>query len=86
MNGPSNRAARGSVIQIFGTGAAGPATVTIDGVDEQVIYAGPAPQSVDGLLQVNAIVPVSVVPGTAVPLVLTIGSVNSPDHVTIAIN
>jgi uncharacterized protein (TIGR03437 family) len=50
-----------------------------------VIYAGQAPQSVDGLLQVNAIVPVSVVPGTAVPLVLTIGGVNSPDGVTIAV-
>jgi uncharacterized protein (TIGR03437 family) len=62
-----------------------PVMVTIGGFDAQVQFAGSAPNSVAGLLQVNALVPPGVSPGSAVPLTLTIGDVHSPDGVTVAV-
>jgi uncharacterized protein (TIGR03437 family) len=105
INGAAHPAARGSVIQIFATGAgllspeaatgeitAGqqkrpvlPVKVAIGGVDASVIFAGAAPDAVSGLLQVNAIVPPGTTPGSAVPIVLTIGSSRSQDNTTIAL-
>jgi len=105
VNGPENPAARGSVIQIFGTGEgmtvpaevtgvinggqAGipvlPVSVAIDGVNATVQYAGSAPYAVSGLFQVNAIVPQSITPGPAVPIVLTVGRASSPGDVTITV-
>jgi uncharacterized protein (TIGR03437 family) len=86
VNMPANPADRGSVIQIFATGANSPVTVTIGGVDAQVTYAGPAPQSVDGLFQINAIVPSSLTPATAVPLVVRAGSKESQTAVTVSVH
>jgi uncharacterized protein (TIGR03437 family) len=60
-------------------------SVTIDGVDARVIYAGPAPLSVDGLLQVNAVVPDSVSPGPAVLLILEANGVKSQPGTTISV-
>jgi uncharacterized protein (TIGR03437 family) len=105
VNGASNPAARGTVIQIFATGeglTSPPGvtgsltgsdtkapilrvTVKIGGVDAMLQYEGSAPFAVAGLLQVNAVVPMEVKPGSDVPIVLTIGSVQSPDRVTIAV-
>jgi hypothetical protein len=48
------------------------------------VYAGVAPQSVDGLLQVNAQIP-SNAPSGRVPIVLTIGSASSQPALTIAV-
>jgi uncharacterized protein (TIGR03437 family) len=105
VNGPSNPAARGSVIQIYATGEGQTAppgvtgsvthadakkpllgvSVTIDGLNATLVYAGSAPESVAGLFQVNATIPAGVKPGPTVPIILTVGSALSPDGVTIAI-
>ena len=62
-----------------------PVTVTIGGVDALVQYAGSAPDSVTGLLQVNATVPQGVAPGSAVPITISVGGVPSQPGVTIAV-
>jgi uncharacterized protein (TIGR03437 family) len=50
-----------------------------------VTYAGSAPESVAGLLQVNVVIPQSAPTGAAVPLILNIGGSQSQAGVTIAI-
>jgi uncharacterized protein (TIGR03437 family) len=54
-----------------------PVTVTLAGMAAEVVYAGSAPGLV-GILQVDARVPGSFVPSGAVPLVLTVGTVQAP--------
>ncbi len=61
-----------------------PVTVTIGGVNAQVEFAGLAPGTPD-LYQVNAVVPLGVQPGSAVPMVLSVAGQSSPPVVTIAI-
>ncbi len=105
VNGASNPAARGSVIQIYATGEGQtsppgvtgsvigtdlkrpilPVTVSIGGQDAVVQYKGSAGDSVAGLLQVNAIVPQSVIPGAAVPVIVSVGGVPSQGGVTVAV-
>ena len=66
-----------------------PVTVTIGGVavpPSQVVYSGSAPGSVEGLTQINAYIPQTVTPGTAVPVVVTIGGVSSQAGITISVN
>jgi len=88
VNGPGNPAARGSVIQIFGTGVdmrnTPPVGVTIGGVGASVEYAGPAPGAA-GLFQVNAAVPAGVTPGSAVPIFFSAGSLQSQSGVTVSV-
>lgn len=48
-------------------------------------YCGEAPGSTAGLVQVNAFVPQSVAPGSAVSVTITIGGVTSKDGVTLAV-
>ncbi|MBZ5601155.1 MAG: hypothetical protein LAO79_02500 [Acidobacteriia bacterium] len=48
-------------------------------------YAGSAGGSIAGLLQINAVVPASVTPGAAVPILVTIGGVPSQSGVTMAV-
>ena len=62
-----------------------PVTVTIDGIDAVTLYAGAAPASVAGLVQVNARIPVNAASGNAVPVAVRIGGIASPAGVTIAI-
>jgi uncharacterized protein (TIGR03437 family) len=110
LNGKANRAARGSIVQIFLTGGgvtvpasadgwvttqiagqwpllvAQPVTVTIGGVaSDRITYAGGAPGAVAGLIQIDAEVPESVTPGDTLPLVIGIGTAQSPSGVTIAV-
>jgi uncharacterized protein (TIGR03437 family) len=59
--------------------------VTIGGVDAQVLYAGNAPGEVEGVVQINAIVPQSVTPGGALPLLVTVGGVTSTVGATVAV-
>ncbi len=59
-------------------------TVTIGGVNAPVIYAGPAPGLVNGVMQVNAMVPAGLAPGPQ-PLLITVGGVRSDAGVTIAV-
>jgi uncharacterized protein (TIGR03437 family) len=60
-------------------------SVTIGGQPADVVYAGSAPGFVSGALQVNARIPNGVAPGSAVPVVLTIGNASSQAGVTIAV-
>jgi uncharacterized protein (TIGR03437 family) len=59
-------------------------TVSIAGQSADVLYAGSAGDSVAGLLQVNARIPMGVAPGTAVPVTITVGG-SSQAGVTMAV-
>ena len=50
-----------------------------------IAYAGTAPEEIYGLLQVNVTVPNGISPGSAVPVVLTIGGVSSQTGLTMAV-
>lgn len=64
-----------------------PVAVTIGGVaSPQITYSGAAPYAVAGLTQINALVPQSLAPGSALPLVVQIGSWQSQNGITIAVN
>ncbi len=60
-------------------------TVQIGGQPATVSYAGNAPGFVAGALQVNAIVPTTVTPGSAVPVVIQVNAASSPTTATIAV-
>jgi uncharacterized protein (TIGR03437 family) len=60
--------------------------VQIGGVNAQVIYAGAAPGEVDGVVQLNVLIPAPLTPGGALPVVISIGGVNSQTGATIAVN
>jgi uncharacterized protein (TIGR03437 family) len=96
VNGPSQPAARGTVIQIFATGlpvagavtgsitpaaapgSTDPVSVGIGGVTAPILYAGPAPGEVAGVIQVNAVVPDNAPTGPAVPIVLSVSPPQGP--------
>jgi uncharacterized protein (TIGR03437 family) len=61
-----------------------PVRVLIDGQQAEVRYAGPAPGLVEGVLQVNAVVPPNV-RGRNVEVLLTIGPFRAQPGVTLAI-
>lgn len=106
LNSASNRARRGSVVILYGTGegVTNPAAadgaiitgeplpkpvlevrVTIGGQPATVEYAGAAPTLVAGVLQINAVVPESITPGDAVPVVVTVGGKTSQPGLTVAV-
>jgi len=60
-------------------------TVTIGGVQAEVAYSGVAPQSIAGFSQFNVIVPATAPSGSAVPLVVKVGTASSASGVSIAI-
>jgi uncharacterized protein (TIGR03437 family) len=60
-------------------------SATIGGVTTTQNYCGEAPGFTAGLVQVNALVPESVTPGSAVPVTITIGGVTSQLGVTLAV-
>lgn len=62
-----------------------PVSVTIGGAPAQVLYAGGAPGLVDGLIQINAVVPQGIAPGPSVPLVVQIGDYQSQPGITLAV-
>lgn len=63
-------------------------TVKIGGVDASagVTYAGPVPGSIMGLLQLNVTVPAGSTTGVAVPVVVTIGGVQTQAGTTLAVH
>jgi hypothetical protein len=63
---------------------AAPVSVTIGGLPATVSFAGAAPGLVEGILQVNAVVPAGVASGN-LPVFLTVGNSTSQNGVTIAI-
>ena len=63
-------------------------TATIGGVSlkpQELLYVGGAPGMIWGLTQVNLLIPTSVTPGNAVPLVINIGGTATQANVTIAV-
>jgi uncharacterized protein (TIGR03437 family) len=62
-----------------------PVTVTIGGTAAVVQYAASPPGEIAGVLQVNAVVPQSVAPGSAVPITVSVGGIASQANVTIAV-
>jgi uncharacterized protein (TIGR03437 family) len=60
-------------------------TVRMGGALAQVLYQGAAPGIVQGVLQINAVVPAGIAPGDAVPVEMTIGGVTSAAGVTLAV-
>jgi uncharacterized protein (TIGR03437 family) len=64
---------------------AAPVSLTIGGQAARILYSGPAPYQVSGMIQVNAVVPDSVGSGPQ-PVVLTIGqNSNAQQQVTVAV-
>jgi uncharacterized protein (TIGR03437 family) len=62
-----------------------PVYLTIGGQTAQVLYAGQAPDLVDGVVQVNALIPQNIASGPQ-PVVLTIGSNNNATQgITVAV-
>jgi uncharacterized protein (TIGR03437 family) len=59
--------------------------VMVGGVQAQIVYEGSAPTEIQGLFQINAVVPNGVTPGNAVPILLTVGQAQSQTGVTIAV-
>ena len=60
--------------------------VTIGGQNATVSFAGGAPGSVQGVIQVNALIPSGITVGNAVPVVVQVGTSNSQPGVTLAIS
>jgi uncharacterized protein (TIGR03437 family) len=60
-------------------------TVTINGMDCPVGYAGSAPGLLNGIFQVNCVVPAGLTPGPAIPVVVQVGKVSSQAGLTMAI-
>ena len=59
-------------------------TVTIGGIAATVTYAGSAPGLVEGVLQINAVIPTGISAGTQ-PILVTAGNVTSQNGVTIPV-
>jgi uncharacterized protein (TIGR03437 family) len=64
---------------------AGAVNVTIGGQQANVNFAGGAPGAVAGVFQVNAQIPSGITAGSAVPVVVQVGTSNSQPNVTIAV-
>jgi uncharacterized protein (TIGR03437 family) len=62
-----------------------PVTALIGGNAAQVLYAGGGPGMVEGVIQVNVLVPASTPGGNAVPVVLHVGDSVSQTNVTLAV-
>ncbi len=63
-----------------------PVTATVGGQPATVQYAGGAPGLVAGVMQINVQIPSGVTPGSAVPVVVQVGTVTSQSGVTIAVS
>jgi uncharacterized protein (TIGR03437 family) len=64
---------------------AAPVAVTIAGKSAVVQYTGQAPNAVAGVMQINALIPSGTQAGSAVPVVVQVGSVSTQAAVTIAV-
>jgi len=75
----------GSVTERAGPPPQAESAVFIGGIQAVLLYAGPAPGTVAGILQFNAYVSEQVIPGPAVNVTLKIGDGFSPTGATIAV-
>jgi len=64
----------------------GEVKVTIGGQNATFNFAGGAPGSVQGVIQVNALIPAGITVGNAVPVVVQVGTSNSQPGVTLAVS
>jgi uncharacterized protein (TIGR03437 family) len=62
-----------------------PAYVRLGKLPAQIQYVGSAPWLVNGVIQVNALIPNDLIGGPAVPVQLIIGDYSSPPGTTIAV-
>ena len=62
-----------------------PATAFVDGEEAEILYAGPAPDLAEGVLQVNLRIPGNVQRGQPAEVALAIGDFRSQSGVTVAI-
>jgi uncharacterized protein (TIGR03437 family) len=62
-----------------------PVKVTIGGIAAEVTYAGGAQGLVAGGMQINVRVPADLTPGNAVPVMVSVGDINSLPGVTVAL-
>lgn len=87
LNSPSNPAARGSIVTLFGTGEGVtglPFSVSIGGYEATILYAGPA-GSYPGMFQINAQLPTGYFsPGTW-PVVVDAGTFSTQPGVTLTV-
>src|SRR5665213_440080 len=63
-----------------------PVTATVGGQTATVAYAGAAPTSVAGLMQVNIQIPAGVQTGAAVPVTVSVGGIAAQSGVTLAVS
>jgi uncharacterized protein (TIGR03437 family) len=63
-----------------------PVSATVGGLAATVQYAGEAPGAVQGVMQLNLLLPAGVPTGSAVPVKVTVGTATSQANVTIAIH
>jgi uncharacterized protein (TIGR03437 family) len=66
-----------------------PVTVTMGGVPipaQNITYSGAAPELVEGVTQINVLIPSTVAPGPTVPIIVTIGGVPSQTGITVSVN
>jgi endo-1,4-beta-xylanase len=80
----NNPARDGDYLAIYATGIASPVSVTIDGVDCPVQYAGQAPGLIAGAAQINIQVPAGLSPGE-LPIVVTAAGTRSQPSATVSI-
>lgn len=99
VNSATNPAGAGSYIEVYATGfgalnppsadglrrVAGTVTAQLGTLPATVVYAGEAPGYTLGLQQINIQIPMNTPAGPAVPLLLTMGGVNTQSGVTVAI-
>jgi uncharacterized protein (TIGR03437 family) len=63
--------------------------ITIGGVTvpaANIVYSGAAPEAVEGLTQINVMIPSNVTPGPTVQILVTIGGVSSQTGITLSVN
>jgi uncharacterized protein (TIGR03437 family) len=85
LNSAANPAARGSVIELYGTGlgiSGAPVTVTIGGYNADVLYAGPV-SAYPGLFQINASVPSGYLAPGDLPVVVRVAGSSSQAGVSV---
>jgi len=95
VNSAVSPAAKGSVAVLYGTGGGAltadellrlalPVSVTVAGINAEVLYAGIAPGLVEGAIQVNVRIPQNAPSGDQ-PIVLQVGDQKSRSDVTLAV-
>ena len=63
--------------------------MTLGGVPvpaQNIVYSGAAPGTVEGLTQIDVVIPATVAPGPTVPIIVTIGGVPSQTGITVSVN